>query len=411
MDDAHGRHRHGWEQGGLSVVFTAAAAPPLMRDAGPAEAQTPEKQLRAVVTDLSGSRRWSASAGTVCQPLGYALVFRPWPARSLHVVGQSLLAGEFRRLISSGGVPGWDLHPVPPGRTPLDVLAEPLLRLTGSRRFHNILERNGFAYVEEVAATPDECLLELQNSGPRLVAAVRAVVSELAPIGTVSITSAPGADRSSDGAPADAPVVLPPEITAAAQVLAAWGIAERGAQTLGDLVVPGAATAHMPPDVAHSWRCLAQLSLQPLAGPTPQPAHVARLADDLLDEIDQRCKLILTSRTFAPNRRTYDALALELGISRERVRQLEHSALIHLARATHDRRYAALRWRAASLAQHGNADPELTSAAPWMPKLLTWVATKACSTSKGRAVTPAITKAADQRAERVPQRHVRPVQT
>ena len=41
------------------------------------------------------------------------------PARVLHVVGDSPLAGEFRRLITAGAVPGWDLHPVPVGRTPL----------------------------------------------------------------------------------------------------------------------------------------------------------------------------------------------------------------------------------------------------------------------------------------------------
>ena len=121
--------------------------------------------------------------------MGSVLVFRPWPARALHIVGQSPLAGEFRRLITSGAAPGWHLHPVPQCRTPLDVLAGPLLRRTGSRRFYNILDRHGFAYVEEVAATPDACLLELRNSGPRMIAAVRAVISELGPADALTGTA------------------------------------------------------------------------------------------------------------------------------------------------------------------------------------------------------------------------------
>jgi hypothetical protein len=185
-------------RGGLSAELTAAAAQsPPAHDAGPAEGQAPEEQLRAVVTRLSQALEWSVSAGTGYQPLGSALVFRPRPARSLHVVGRSPLAGEFRRLITSGAVPGWDLHPVPPGRTKLEVLAGPLLRRTGSRRFYNLLERHGFAYVEEVAATPDECLLTLRNSGPRLIAVVRAVIGELGAPGNPCMTGNIGAGPAS----------------------------------------------------------------------------------------------------------------------------------------------------------------------------------------------------------------------
>jgi len=61
------------------------------------------------------------------------------------------------------------------------VLAGPLHRLSGSYLFYNLLERNGFAHVEEVAATPEECLFQLRNSGPRFIAAVRQVTAELQP--------------------------------------------------------------------------------------------------------------------------------------------------------------------------------------------------------------------------------------
>jgi hypothetical protein len=251
------------------------------------------------------------------EPLGSVLVFRPWPARSLHVVGESPLAGEFRRLVTAGAVPGWELHPVSPGCTRLEVLAGPLLRRTGSRRFCNILERHGFAYVEEVAATPDECLLELRNSGPRLIAAARAVISELGP---EDDTASPAGDSGAGPARglAATPPALPPGIAAALQVIAAWGNSERGARAVGNLLTLAPAAAGMPRDVARCWDRLAQLSLRPLAGPAEPDGHVARLAAELLSEAGERRRLILTARTFAPGGRTYDSLARELGISREK---------------------------------------------------------------------------------------------
>jgi hypothetical protein len=84
--------------------------------------------------------------------------------------------------------------------------------------------------------------------------------------------------------------------------------------------------------------------------------------------------MILTSRTFAPEPRTYDSLASELDISRERVRQLEEYALIRLARAD---QYAPLRWRAASVARdRATVHTMAADAPPWMAKLLSWLAGK-----------------------------------
>lgn len=87
--------------------------------------------LHAVVGQLSHAMESSAYAGSKYEPLGRALVFR-LAARSLHVVGDTPLAAEFRRLVTAGAVPGWDLYPEPVGRTPLRVLAGPLHRPTAS---------------------------------------------------------------------------------------------------------------------------------------------------------------------------------------------------------------------------------------------------------------------------------------
>ncbi len=104
---------------------------------------------------------------------------------------------------------------------------------------------------------------------------------------------------------------------------------------------------------------------------------MTQLAEELLGETDERRRTILTSRTFAPGKRTYDSLACELGVSRERVRQLETDALTGLTQASRRDRYAPLRWWAASAAQRSAAPPAEAAAAPaWIAKLLSWLASK-----------------------------------
>jgi hypothetical protein len=295
---ASGSGLHGDMASIAAILAAVAQAPGSFPGDRSSDSQPPEQQLQAIAESLTQAGRLSAHAGSKYDPLGRAVVFRPWPARSLHVVGDSPLAAEFRRLLTAGAVPGWDLHPVPAGRTPLNVIAGPLHRLSGSIRFYNLLDRAGFAFVEEVGATPDGCLLELRNSGMKFITAVRKVI----------------ADRGSGGAQAGTEL----------------------------------------PD-----------------GDLPQ------LARDLLGELEERRRLILTSRTFAPGRRTYDSLAAEFGVSRERVRQLETSALQQLGYAAGDDRYRPLRWRAASAAQPGNAGmASIPGAPPWTDRMLSWLASK-----------------------------------
>jgi len=78
---------------------------------------------------------------------------------------------------------------------------------------------------------------------------------------------------------------------------------------------------------APCWDRIRQLGLGPLAGVARRDGDLPQLARELLDELEERRRLILTSRTFAPDRRTHDSLAAELGVGRERVRQLQTSAL------------------------------------------------------------------------------------
>lgn len=242
------------------------------------DSETPEQKLQAVVGHLSHAVESSACAGSKYEPLGRVLVFRP-AAQSLHVVGDSPLAAEFRRLVTAGAVPGWGLHPVPAGRTPLHVLAGSLHRLSGSNWFYNLLEREGFAFVEEVAVTPEGCLLEFRNSGPRFIASVRQVIADLgfgdADAGTGRLL-APGHDGPAAAGPVP-PAALPADAAGALQVVAAWAVAERGAQKLEDLLTLAPGVGDLPPDVARSWDRIRRLSLRLLAG--------AALADDDLPRL------------------------------------------------------------------------------------------------------------------------------
>ena len=168
----------GWDDE-MAFRDAASQSPDTAR---PWAAESAEQALQETIRYLSTSPvQLSCCAGLRSGELGGALVFRIHPARSLLIIGATAMAAELRRLTAAGAAPGWDLHPVPDGHTPLHALAAPLLLLSGSNRYYNLLDRSGFAYVEEVAAAPDICLLGLRNAGTRFVATVRQATRELDP--------------------------------------------------------------------------------------------------------------------------------------------------------------------------------------------------------------------------------------
>jgi hypothetical protein len=156
-----------------------------------------------------------------------------------------------------------ELHAAPDGRTPLHVLAAPLYTVTGQTRFYNLLDREGFRYVEEVAVTPDGCLLELRNVGLKFLAVVRTVIADLRLEG-ISAADQDGAMELA--ARITQPVPLP-EVTGALQVMAAWAQAERGARTLGDVLGVADDIAGLPPEIARAWELIIGTRLRSLADP------------------------------------------------------------------------------------------------------------------------------------------------
>jgi hypothetical protein len=146
---------------------------------GAADADPEEALLSVVAACACGGRdRW-VTAGRSGGRWGHAQVCRVWPGRVLHVVGDSPMALRIRALLADGAAAGWELHPVQAGRTPLSVLAEPLSAASGSVRYYNILARSDYCSVEELAATPEDCLRQMRQVGAMMAAAIRQVLRDL----------------------------------------------------------------------------------------------------------------------------------------------------------------------------------------------------------------------------------------
>lgn len=106
------------------------------------------------------------------------VVFLRIPGRQvLHVLGRGVVAAECRRLLADSAAEGWRLQPMADGVTPLHPMVAEFHRLTGTVREFNMLMRAGFTTVEELAATPDECLGSLPNSGAVTLARIREFLS------------------------------------------------------------------------------------------------------------------------------------------------------------------------------------------------------------------------------------------
>jgi hypothetical protein len=89
------------------------------------------------------------------------------PGRRVLVVGHDPVAHEVRALLADGCA-GWDLYRLPEKQ----VLLEEAELMLGHRAY-NMLTREGFRTVEEVAATPDAALLNIRNIGPKSLAAIQ----------------------------------------------------------------------------------------------------------------------------------------------------------------------------------------------------------------------------------------------
>jgi hypothetical protein len=91
----------------------------------------------------------------------------------IHVIGQNQLADELREVLRAGRIPGWRLRELPAEQTPVHVLYARL-----SSRSANLLQRVPFVSAQEIAALPDEALLEFRGLGPSALAEIRSALAD-----------------------------------------------------------------------------------------------------------------------------------------------------------------------------------------------------------------------------------------
>jgi hypothetical protein len=131
--------------------------------------------------------------------------------------------------------------------------------------------------------------------------------------------------------------------------LAAWAVLERNISKLGDFLRIEGDDA-LPDDALRAWRKVADLDARRVADPVllrfALPAFIERLRESLTGNL---CR-VYEGRVLSDTAPTLEQIGQELGVTRERVRQLQSQAESRVADLLNTRDSAPFRWRAAALA-------------------------------------------------------------
>ncbi|HWA67415.1 MAG TPA: sigma factor-like helix-turn-helix DNA-binding protein [Mycobacteriales bacterium] len=138
-------------------------------------------------------------------------------------------------------------------------------------------------------------------------------------------------------------------ITDGLRTLAAWALRERQLDEFKGLVQP-AAGLQLPEPVAALWHAVAGQRLEDVADPDLVNADVAELSAALLDRFAGAQRVILEQRLLSSTPATLDQVGQQVGLTRERVRQLQTKLIEHLTRSLTERQFLPLTWRSADLA-------------------------------------------------------------
>ncbi|MBL7491896.1 hypothetical protein I6A60_20195 [Frankia sp. AgB1.9] len=94
-------------------------------------------------------------------------------ALEILVLGYNHLAEQIRVVLRADQISDWRLHELPTEQTPVQALYARL-----SVRTTNILQRVPFVSAQEVAALPDEVLLDFRGLGPKVLAEIRSALAD-----------------------------------------------------------------------------------------------------------------------------------------------------------------------------------------------------------------------------------------
>ena len=129
--------------------------------------------------------------------------------------------------------------------------------------------------------------------------------------------------------------------------LAAWGIRERDARQLGEILELKGDLVPIPTDLSAVWEEFKQVALVDLADPALLDVTLDDLVKRLFTGMDKRQRTVY-------QRRVIDGMPLavvgeECGVTRERIRQLQQKAERQIAVTIQSNSFDLLRWRAADL--------------------------------------------------------------
>ncbi|MDE2934915.1 MAG: hypothetical protein OXS47_13745 [Chloroflexota bacterium] len=159
----------------------------------------------------------------------------------------------------------------------------------------------------------------------------------------------PGVEETFTGGDLPAELVQgPPHFPLAPlRTIAAWGVRERDARLLEDIlhIKPGVGT--LPPSLAALWGEVGKVELRKIADEELLAATLNSLAERLLSYLGERQAAVY-------RRRIVDGLTLaqvgeEFGVSRERIRQLQGKVERRIERTLRSGDFRLLHWRAADL--------------------------------------------------------------
>jgi hypothetical protein len=128
-----------------------------------------------------------------------ATLFGVEETREIHVICDNPLADQLRDTLQTGQIPGWRIHELPAERTPVHVLYARL-----SSQASNPLRQIPFVSAEEIAALPDDVLLQLRQLGTGTLAKIRSALAdpalrEFTAAVTSSIADAAGEEAGTGG--------------------------------------------------------------------------------------------------------------------------------------------------------------------------------------------------------------------
>jgi hypothetical protein len=150
------------------------------------------------------------------------------------------------------------------------------------------------------------------------------------------------------------------------QHISGWAVRDRGATKLSDLIRLSPDLGRVPPELSEEFR---RLSDEPIEAFTDSASVELspRLPEELIEDAETRTDILLRRRVNRGRRPTLESVGDEIGVTRERVRQLEVNAAREIAERLGSPCFAPLRWRASDLADVLGpavpADSELLEAA------------------------------------------------